>query len=129
MDWKNFEKDKKYFRTVLKIWPKNTCERAAFLETLQAAIILQRFPCILRKLILQEKFCRHIQKYAFFLLYNRLEAVSERRSESAFIVNLYSFSLLPVPEASPSFPKVRHLPPYRQNNFETHPSLDTSTVA
>ena len=44
VDWKNFEKDKKYFSTVSKIWQKNTCERAAFLKTLQAAINFQRFP-------------------------------------------------------------------------------------
>ena len=38
-------------------------ERTALLETLQDAIIFQRFPCNLRKcLILQENFCRHIQK-------------------------------------------------------------------
>ena len=45
-------------------WQKNTCERAAFLEMLQAAIIFQRFPCI-RKLILQDNFRKNIQKYTF----------------------------------------------------------------
>ena len=33
MDWKNFEKDRKLFGTVLKIWQKNSCGRAEFLET------------------------------------------------------------------------------------------------
>ena len=51
MNWKNAEKDWKPFGTVLKIRQKNT----AFLETLQAAIIFQRFPCILRKLLIQKK--------------------------------------------------------------------------
>ena len=54
MDCENFERIKK--------WHKNSCGRAAFLEMLQVAIIFQRFPCI-RKLILQENFCRHIQKH------------------------------------------------------------------
>ena len=49
MDWKNFEKDRKPFGTVLKIYQYNTCRLAAFLETLHAAIIFRRFPCILRK--------------------------------------------------------------------------------
>ena len=33
MEGKNFENDRKSFDTVLKIWQKNTCGRAAFLET------------------------------------------------------------------------------------------------
>ena len=57
MDWENFEKVAK--------WQKNTCERAAFLQTSQVAIIYQRFLCV-RKLILQENFRRYFQKYAFF---------------------------------------------------------------
>ena len=32
-----------------KIWQKNTCAIAAFLERLRATITFQRFPCILRK--------------------------------------------------------------------------------
>ena len=44
MDWKNFEKDRKSFGTILKIWQKITCGRAAFLETLQVAIIFKGFP-------------------------------------------------------------------------------------
>ena len=32
-DWKNFENDWKSLGTVLKIWPKNTRGRTAFLET------------------------------------------------------------------------------------------------
>ena len=39
INWKNFEKDQKFFGTVLKIWQKNTCGIAVFLETLHAAII------------------------------------------------------------------------------------------
>ena len=34
-----FEKDRNYFGTVLKVWQKKTCGRAAVLETLQATII------------------------------------------------------------------------------------------
>ena len=33
MDWKNFEKDRKSFGIVLKIWQNSTCRLAAFLET------------------------------------------------------------------------------------------------
>ena len=49
-------------------WQKNNCERAAFLEMLEIAIIFQRFPCM-RKLSLQEysEIFRHIKKYAFFV--------------------------------------------------------------
>ena len=60
MNRKNFEKDKK--------WQKNTCGRAAFLEMLRTAIIVQRFPCM-EKLILQENVRRHIQKYSFFFFW------------------------------------------------------------
>ena len=49
MDWKNFEKDRKSFGIVLKIWQNSTCRLAAFLETLHAAMILRRFPSISRK--------------------------------------------------------------------------------
>ena len=38
MEW-NFTKDRKPFDTILKIWQKNTCGRAAFLETLQTACL------------------------------------------------------------------------------------------
>ena len=62
-----------------KKWQKNTCGRAAFLEMLQAAITFQRFPCI-RKLILQENFRRHIQKYVFFVWCNKIETVNGRHS-------------------------------------------------
>ena len=50
MDWKNFEKDRKSFGIVLKMWQNNTSRLAAFLETLHAAIIFRRFPCILSKM-------------------------------------------------------------------------------
>ena len=30
MDWKNFEKDRKAFGTVLKRWQKNTCGKQQF---------------------------------------------------------------------------------------------------
>ena len=65
----------------IEIWQKNTCGKAAVLEMLQGAIIFQIFPCI-RKLVLQENFLRHIQKYVFFVWCNRIEAVSERYSLS-----------------------------------------------
>ena len=73
MDWKNFKK--------IEIWQKTTCGKAAVLEMLQGAIIFQIFPCI-RKLVLQENFLRHIQKYVFFVWCNRIVAVSERYSMS-----------------------------------------------
>ena len=59
----------------IKKWQKSISGKIAFLEMLQAAIILQKFPCI-RKLILQENFRRHIRKYAFFVRCYRIEAVS-----------------------------------------------------
>ena len=42
--WKFFEKNQKIFGNVLRTWQKNTCIRAAFLDTLQVAIIFQRIP-------------------------------------------------------------------------------------
>ena len=45
MDWKNFGKSRKFFGTILQILQKIICGRAAFLETLQTAIIFQSFPC------------------------------------------------------------------------------------
>ena len=47
IDWKNLEKYQKCFGTAL-MWQKNTCGRAAYLETLQTAIISQSFCCISR---------------------------------------------------------------------------------
>ena len=41
MNRKHFEKDRKSFGTVLKIWLVSTCGRAAFLETLQLAVIFK----------------------------------------------------------------------------------------
>ena len=47
----NFEKDQRM--------GESTCGRKAFFEILQASIIFQRF-LFIRKLNLQEHFCRHI---------------------------------------------------------------------
>ena len=52
----NFENDQRM--------AENVCGRAVFFEILQASIIFQRF-LFIRKLVLQEHFRRHIQKYAF----------------------------------------------------------------
>ena len=41
--------------------------------------------------------------------------------EVHFIVNLHCFPLPLVPQANHSFPKVSHLPPPRQNNFQNSP--------
>ena len=69
MDWKNFEKDRKSFGIVLKIWQNSTCRLAAFLETLHAAMILRRFPCILRKqLILQELVLQTFRNIHFYMI-------------------------------------------------------------
>ena len=99
---------------------KNTRRRAAFLETLQAAIIFQRFPQILRKWLIFYTIYIHIQKYAFFAWCNMdfqkqsvgspvgkiLKTVFE---EFYFIVNLYSFLLSPFLLGKP-FLQVNHLP-------------------
>ena len=37
------------------------------------------------------------------------------------IVNLYSFPFFLVPQANPSFSKVSHFPPSKQNNFQNCP--------
>ena len=39
-------------------------------------------------------------------------------NEVHFLVSLYSFPLPLVSQANPSFTKVSHLPPPRQNNFQ-----------
>ena len=43
IDWKNFAKHRKSFGTVLKLCQKTTRGRAAFSETLQTAIVFQRY--------------------------------------------------------------------------------------
>ena len=53
-----------------QIMTEKYLQKGSNLEMLQAAIIFQRFPCIW-KLILQEHFRRHIQKYVFFVWCNR----------------------------------------------------------
>ena len=69
IDQKNFEKDRKSFGTALKIWQNNTCRLAAFLEILHAAMILRRFPCILRKqLILQELILQTFRNIHFYII-------------------------------------------------------------
>ena len=40
MNWKNVDTDRKSFGSAVKIWQKNTSGRAAFLESLQSAIVL-----------------------------------------------------------------------------------------
>ena len=45
VDWKNFGKSRNVFGTILQIQQKIIIGRAAFLETLQTAIIFQSFPC------------------------------------------------------------------------------------
>ena len=129
-DWKNFEKNRKSFGTVFNILQKNTCERA-FLETLDC----NNFSKVSQKLIFQEKFCRHIQKYAFFcdaiILKQSVKSTLKMSGKSLktvldevhVIVSLYCFSLPPVPHTNPSFPKVNHLPPSRQSNFQISPFL------
>ena len=63
---KALKRKRKSFGTVFK--QKNTCGRAEYLETLQAAIIFHGSLCILRKwLIFQKAFFRPIQKFAFFV--------------------------------------------------------------
>ena len=49
----------------------------------------------------------------------------KKRDEVLFLVNLYSFLLPLVPQANSSFPKVSHLPPLRQDNFQNSPLLQT----
>ena len=69
MIWKNFEKDRNLFGIVLKIWKNSTCRLAPFLETLHAAMILRRFPCILRKyLILQELVLQTFRNIHFYMI-------------------------------------------------------------
>ena len=133
INWKNFEKNRKSFGTVFNIWQKNNCERA-FLEILDCNNF-QRFPSILKKLIFQEKFHRHIQKCAFFcdaiILKQSVKStlkVSEKYRKTVLdgvhvIVNLHFFFLPPVLHANPSFPKVNHLPPPRQSSFQISPFL------
>ena len=137
MDWKNFEKDPMSFGAAYKKWWKNTCGRTACLETLRTVIIFQRFPYILREWwILQEKFCRYIQKYELFVWCIRLpEEVGKSTLkvlrkclkidlyEVHFIVDLTSFPVPLFPSANPSFPKVSHLSPPRQNNFQNSPLI------
>ena len=94
MNQKHFEKDRKSFGTALKIWLVITCGRTAFLETLQLVIIFQRFPGILRKLlifadILQTYSEKHKQSVErdFKVLEKSLKTVLD---DAHVMVNLYS---------------------------------------
>ena len=66
IDWKNFEKDRKSFGAIFKLWQKNNCGRAVFLEMLQAEILFQRLPCILRELVFQKKVLQISSEICFF---------------------------------------------------------------
>ena len=98
------------------------------------------FPCNLRNLILQETFCRHIQKYAFYVCIDICDAIDLKQAvggtlkvlgkslesvldEVHFIVNLYSFSLPSDPQANPSFPKASNLPPFQAEQLPKLPLL------
>ena len=56
------------------------------------------------------------------VLRKSLKTVSD---EIHFAVDRYSFPLSPVPQANPSFHQVSHLPPLKQNNFQSSPVLYT----
>ena len=138
MDWKNLEQDWKCFDTVLKIWQKNTCRRAAFLEPLQAAIIFQRFLCI-KKLILQENFYNIFRNMHFFndtidlkqSVENTLKVLGKSLKsvlhEVQFIINLYSFSCLWSPKQVLPSPK-KVISPFQAEQSAKLPTLDTSTI-
>ena len=59
---------------------KRNCGRPVFLKSCRLQQIFQRFSCILTKfLILQDKFYRHIQKYAFFVCCKRKSSRSSQQ--------------------------------------------------
>ena len=119
MNQKHFEKDRKSFGTVLKIWLVITCGRTAFLETLQLVIIFQRFPGVLRKWlifadILQTYSEKHKQSVEsdFKVLEKSLKAVLD---DAHVMVNLYSLPDKPFLYPGKSFApseaeKLRKLP-------------------
>ena len=119
MNQKHFEKDRKSFGTVLKIWLVITCGRTAFLETLQLVIIFQRFPGVLRKWlifadILQTYSEKHKQSVEsdFKVLEKSLKTVLD---DAHVMVNLYSLPDKPFLYPGKSFApseaeKLRKLP-------------------
>ena len=79
-NWKNWqwslalpaEHSNKFLKIHLPEYFQKKCGRPVFLEELRLQEIVEMFPCILTKfLILYDKFCRHIQKYAFFMCYKK----------------------------------------------------------
>ena len=69
----------------LKYDRNNTCERVAFVETLQAAITFQIFCWILREwLILWNRLWRHMQQYTFLFdaIYRLSEALGRKYSQN-----------------------------------------------
>ena len=89
-------------------------------------------------------FCRHIQRYGFFVWYNTW---TFRRSqwevplnccgnllktvldEVHFMVSVHSFSLSPSLPGKPFVPQVRHLLPFQAEQLpKLPPPLDTSTI-
>ena len=110
IDWKSFAKDRKSFGTVLKIWQKDIWKEQHFQKRFSKRfLIFQRFPCNLKKcLILQEIFCRHIQKCEIIFVIQYLDFQKQLvggalkmqgkslkivLNEVHFKVNLYRFSL------------------------------------
>ena len=137
MEERVFEKDRKSCGTVPKVWQKKSCGRAAFLETLQTAIISLRKKIIFSRKVLQtySGICIFCLMQCFADIFRNMhflcDAIDLKQSvegtlktvldEVHFIVNLYSFLPL-VPQVTSSFPKVSHSPPPRQNNFQNSPS-------
>ena len=114
MDLKNFEKDRKFFGTVLKIWQKNNCGRTVFLE--------QFFKGFCDAIGLKQSVEGTLK-----VLGNFLETVLDKVH---FIVNLYSFPVSPLSQANPSFPRVRDLSTSQTEQLPKLPHpRDISTIA
>ena len=119
MDWKkrSSKKDRNFFWIVLKAWQKKTCGRAAFLETLHAAIL-----SLHKKVNSSRKVLQTCSEICIFCVMQQtwsshwtvlLKTVLD---EVYFIINLYGFLPL-VSQANPSIPKISYLPPPTQKIF------------
>ena len=129
IDWKkgSLKRVEIFLENFLKVWQEKTCGRAAFLETLQAAII-----SLHKKVNFTRKVLQTYSEICIFVcdtIDSKLSVGSSLKTvldEIQYIVNLYSFLSL-CPHANPFFPKLSHLPPIpARTTFTTPPSRHIS---
>ena len=129
LKWKNFEKDRKMAEKCL--WKSTIFINVTGCSNFFKVFLESYFFKFYQKVIFFKKIFADIFKNMYFLC-NTIElkqsaegtlkvqgkSLKTALDEVHFIVHLYSFPLPLVPQAKPSFSKVNHLSPPRQNKFQ-----------